>query len=54
MSNLWGLCHSCHNAKTKLEDGEDWSAELEAVLATLPALPRVNATVSTVRTPEAG
>lgn len=32
MSNLKGRCHSCHNAKTKVEDAQDWTAELERVL----------------------
>jgi 5-methylcytosine-specific restriction endonuclease McrA len=33
MANLQGLCHSCHNAKTRVEDGQDWSAHLAKVLA---------------------
>jgi 5-methylcytosine-specific restriction endonuclease McrA len=32
MANLRGRCHKCHNAKTKIEEGQDWSAELELVL----------------------
>jgi len=33
MENLRGLCHGCHNAKTKIEDSLNWSDELERVLA---------------------
>jgi len=30
--NMQGLCHSCHNTKTKTEDGQDWTDELARVL----------------------
>ena len=33
LANMQGLCHSCHNAKTRVEDSMDWTAELDAVLA---------------------
>jgi len=31
--NLQGLCHSCHNQKTASEEGKDWTAPLEELLA---------------------
>jgi 5-methylcytosine-specific restriction endonuclease McrA len=33
LSNLKGRCHGCHNAKSKVEDGQDWTAKLDEVLA---------------------
>ena len=33
MENLRGRCHSCHNAKSKVEDGQDWTEELDRLLA---------------------
>jgi len=33
MENLRGRCHSCHNSKSKIEDTQDWSAELESLLS---------------------
>ena len=32
-ANMVGLCHSCHNKKTKTEDEADWLDELVRVLA---------------------
>jgi hypothetical protein len=32
LENIRGRCHGCHNAKTKVEDGQDWSAALDALL----------------------
>lgn len=32
-SNLRGRCHKCHNAKSRVEDAQDWSAEIEVLLA---------------------
>lgn len=32
VANLIGLCHSCHNNKTRTEDTEDWSEQLVTVL----------------------
>jgi 5-methylcytosine-specific restriction endonuclease McrA len=32
LENIVGLCHSCHNSKTKSEDARDWTAELDALL----------------------
>jgi hypothetical protein len=32
MSNLRGRCHACHNAKSRVEDGQDWTDELARVL----------------------
>jgi 5-methylcytosine-specific restriction endonuclease McrA len=32
-ANLVGRCHSCHNKKTRVEDAQDWSEELDRVLA---------------------
>jgi hypothetical protein len=29
---MQGLCHSCHNKKTKVEDTQDWTDELIRVL----------------------
>jgi len=33
MANLRGLCHACHNEKSKTEDAMDWRDELDRVLA---------------------
>ena len=33
VANLRGRCHACHNKKTRIEDGLDWTAQLDAVLA---------------------
>jgi len=32
LENCVGLCHSCHNSKTKIEDSQDWTAQLDALL----------------------
>lgn len=32
VENLIGLCHSCHTKKTKVEDAQDWTAQLVNVL----------------------
>jgi 5-methylcytosine-specific restriction endonuclease McrA len=32
-ANMQGLCHSCHNKKTRVEDTMDWTDELVRVLA---------------------
>jgi 5-methylcytosine-specific restriction endonuclease McrA len=34
LANLVGMCHGCHNKKTKTEDTEDWSAQLVTILIT--------------------
>ena len=33
MANLRGRCHSCHNSKSKTEDTDDWTVQLNEVLA---------------------
>jgi 5-methylcytosine-specific restriction endonuclease McrA len=33
LENLRGRCHGCHNSKTKIEDAQDWTAQLDALLA---------------------
>jgi hypothetical protein len=34
LSNLIGLCHSCHNSKTRVEDAQDWTEQLVTILLT--------------------
>jgi 5-methylcytosine-specific restriction endonuclease McrA len=33
LENLRGLCHSCHNSKTKVEDARDWTVEIDVLLS---------------------
>ena len=32
IENLRGRCHSCHTKKTQSEMGQDWTAEIDALL----------------------
>jgi hypothetical protein len=32
LDNLSGMCHSCHTKKTRVEDAQDWSEQLVALL----------------------
>ena len=33
IENLRGRCHSCHTKKTQCEMGQDWTAEIDALLS---------------------
>jgi 5-methylcytosine-specific restriction endonuclease McrA len=33
LDNVAGLCHSCHTKKTKVEDAQDWTEQLVALLS---------------------
>jgi hypothetical protein len=33
IENIKGLCHGCHNVKTKTEDSKDWTEQLVKVLS---------------------